>query len=367
MKTNSTTDPTVISSQRANSRGVMAQFSLLTFFAISIFAFSIIAFSLGCQPSPKNSAEALQEKSTGVIAVCYPLQFLTQQIAGETTQVTCILPPGEGKTWRPSRDDIRTLQRADLIIANGRGAQFAKWLDTVSLSQSKLCLTATNGLNLSDYIAVQDVVHSHGPEGEHSHSTMIAHTWLDPEIAKQQAAFIAEEMSRKFPQSRAVYATNLTNLNQRLDALSKLLEKTSKPNQRAVLTVNSDLKFFTRFSGLQDQHLAWSSQPELQVAESDIQNLLTKISSTNDKRDFVTDEANKKIILSTFPLEAELKNLLEKQGFEAIEINPLDHEPETGDYISVMTENLNRVNLVIDNSGINNSASHSSEPNTDSP
>ena len=94
------------------------------------------------------------------------------------------------------------MQHAGLVVANGRGAEVAKWLETVSIPDSRLCNSATRGLALADYIAIEDLrmVHAHGPEGEHSHPTMVGNTWLDPAIAKKQSAYIAQELMRVFPE-----------------------------------------------------------------------------------------------------------------------------------------------------------------------
>ena len=140
---------------------------------------------VGCVQDAEKASGTVGENLDSdfrVVAVSYPLQYLTGRIAGDLVAVDCPVPLGveDPSQWKPSREAVLAMQSADLVIANGVGADYAKWLPKVSLPGSKLCRTATKGLSISDYIAVEDVsmVHSHGPEGEHSHPTMVSRTWL---------------------------------------------------------------------------------------------------------------------------------------------------------------------------------------------
>ena len=137
----------------------------------------LAAVSVGCKKDPQQEVSTQSPSPTKrIFAVSYPLQFLTRSVAGEEIEV--LMPYGKDedpKTARPSRDAIAEMQSADLIVANGTGATYVGWLATVSLPDSKVVNTATRGLSLKEYIAVENasIVHSHGPEGEHSHLSLI--------------------------------------------------------------------------------------------------------------------------------------------------------------------------------------------------
>ena len=148
----------------------------------------------GCDRPTNNVSPATADESNRVVAVSYPLQFLTQRIVGASMhqgkpiEVEFPVPSNaDPRKWRPDRDVIQRMQSSDLVVANGIGAQYASWLDTVSIPESRLCNSATKGLAIREYVQVDDIrlVHSHGPEGEHSHPMMISQSWLDPAIAKK--------------------------------------------------------------------------------------------------------------------------------------------------------------------------------------
>ena len=80
------------------------------------------------RPSPASSKRELTNR---VVAVSYPLQFLTQRIA--TDDIVVEFPAGEAddpRVWKPTIEDISQMQKADLIITNGPGIDYACLLYT---------------------------------------------------------------------------------------------------------------------------------------------------------------------------------------------------------------------------------------------
>ena len=253
---------------------------------------TLLIASVGCDKTkPDGQTKALHGQvrapTRRIVAVSYPLQFLAQRIVGDVIQVDFLAPAdSDPQAWRPSREAIGQMQTADLIIANGTGATYAKWMTIVSLPDSKVRNTASRGMALKDYIAVEDVtiVHSHGPEGEHSHPTMVARTWLDPAVAKKQAIYIADELAAVYPDSAVTFKANLEVLNAELDELSALL-KVDSDLEVELLTATPKLKFLSRATGLNDQHLTWLDAPDAKTAESDLAKL--KLDSKNRRHYFV--------------------------------------------------------------------------------
>jgi zinc transport system substrate-binding protein len=270
-----------------------------------------------------------------VVAVSYPLQFLTERIVGDSIKVEMPVPKEvDPQNWQPTRDAIATMQSADLIIANGNGATYANWLTTVSLPDSKLCFSATRGLSLSDYIPVEDVqvVHSHGPEGEHSHATMVARSWLDPAIAKKQSIYIAERLKNVYPDLSDQFDRNMKTLAADLDELTARMDQLKQEKSPAVISANPRVKFFTRAAGVNDQHLIWFELPSAEVAKSDLETLLAKI-----------PEPQPTLIL--FPNEApgiELTNVLTDAGLKPVLIDLVDQKPATGDFLTALRANIER-------------------------
>jgi len=314
--------------------------------------FSSLAFCLilplvaGCRNDAQNNSQSPPKANDKpeIIAVSYPLKFLTARLIGDSIPVTYLVPNDmAGRDWKPDRDSIRRLQKADLIIANGIGASYATWLETVSLPESKICSSATRGLSLSDYISVDDmgIVHSHGPEGEHSHPLMVATTWLDPEMAVKQAVYIAEELERIFPQHAESIQRNLLLLKTDLQSLSQEMSLPEGDARWLAITTGPDLKFLSRKLGVEDRHLPWQRVPALETAKSDIETLISELRGDKSQQD------TKVCFLVTMELPPALAQFLEERKIPIAQIDVMHHSPTEGDYLTVMKENMRRIGDIV--------------------
>ena len=280
-----------------------------------------------------GSSFGRQTRSNLVSTVSYPLDYMTRRIAGDSITTELIAPPaGAPDQWTPDEKQIQTLQESDLIIANGPGAPFARWMVRVSLPESRICHT-TDNLDLQDFISVKDyrVVHRHGPEGEHSHPFMVAQTWLDPLTAKKQAQQIAVALETGYPEMASVFRDNLRGLEKDLDGLAARLEVI--PDGQ-VITSTPRLKFLTRAAGLEDTHLLWFDLPqEPSWSATEEQDFVARAKQSNSKN----------ILFDTAPPDW-LKNRLNALGYQTYSLNSFSHgglpEDANSDFIRIMNENL---------------------------
>lgn len=319
----------------------------MQFFSRRLFVMALLSVLLvtpGCdQPTEKldKTQTIVRPLVHRVVTVSYPLQYLTERIVGDAIEVDLPIPAGvDPQNWRPARDAITKMQSADLIIANGTGASYANWLTTVSLPESKICFSATRGLSLSDYIAVEDVqvVHSHGPEGEHSHATMVARSWLDPAMAKQQAVYIAEQLKRVYPDLTDQFDNNLKTLTADLDQLSELINAIKKTKAPVVVSANPKLKFFTRAAGVTDRHLIWFELPNPEQAKSDLKKMLGEF----------PDKKPNLILFGSEKPGDELLQVLVTAGLKPVSIDLIDQKPATGDFLTSLRANVERFSAALD-------------------
>ena len=300
---------------------------------------------VGCFQKNEVALEKIGESEDSdfrVVAISYPLQYLTGRIAGDSIAVDCPVPPDieDPSRWKPSREAVLAMQSADLVIANGVGADYAKWLPKISLSETKLCRTASKGLSLSDYIAVENVtmVHSHGPEGKHSHPTMVSRTWLDPAVAKKQAVYISEQLTKKYPQFAAEFSKNLTALIKDLDRLTNLLQPLPGRSRVSLVTATPKQKFLARAAGAGDLHLTWFAMPDVEQASLDLKSLLEGADVTEG------------VVLFDRELpSAEILAVLEGHGCRSLSLDLIDQPPETGDFLSSLESNIIALKKALDN------------------
>lgn len=309
-----------------------------------ILSLMIVGIFAGCGNQDKKEADNTDEPEHRVVAASYPLQYLTQRIAGDEIDVRFPVPENvDPRTWKPKVSQIQELQSSDLVIVNGPGATYAKWLVQVSLLDSKVCNSASE-LPTSDFILVEDyhIVHTHGPEGEHSHQYMVPYTWMDPAVAKKQAAKIYKALTNTYPKLQSELDSNFAKLNTDLDQLIEDF-RAAKGNGTVIVS-DPNIKFLTRALGLEAKHLLLfdiNLEAEVEQESAKLQKYLEQ------------GEVSKLIIIEQpgAPVELEKwKTLVGKMNSPSgappiVSISLLDQKQPTGDYLSAMRAILEKLKL----------------------
>jgi zinc transport system substrate-binding protein len=332
----------------ALSREVIARYGGLevaTTIRMACVMLLIVSCFTGCESSTSSrQPPETSKRSKQVSAVGYPLAFFARQLVDDSIDVQAIVPNGGPlDSWRPSREQILSMQQSDVIFVNGSAAPFAVWLPHVTLPESRICTTANDGLKLADLISVNDIriVHSHGPEGEHSHPTMVAYTWLDPEMAARQVTVMARRLVGAYPDLKNSIGQAEAQLIAELKELSQLLPKvkTTGSTKLNVLTFSPDLKFLTRAAGLNDVHLDIRKLTSKDEAEEQIK---TKLAMLTPRPEF---------LLCDRQPAPEIRSAAEALDLQIIKLNRVAVQPTDGDYFSMMRENISQLNRIFDDTG----------------
>lgn len=131
-------------------------------FAMAVF----LLFALtGCRREPvENSQE--ESGKLKVITTLFPYYDFTRQIAGDHIDLELIIPAGmDSHSFEPTPTDIRKIEKADILIANG--GHMEHWVDQVVGSLNKENLTVIYMMDHVD-VVVEEVVE--GMEHNHTHS-----------------------------------------------------------------------------------------------------------------------------------------------------------------------------------------------------
>lgn len=276
----------------------------------------------GGWPAAAVSADAPLE----VYVVNYPLQYFATRIGGEHAHVVFPAPADvDPAFWRPSTDTVAAYQSADLILLNG--ADYAKWLNVVSLPGRKLVNTSAQ---LKDrYIQLSEAfTHSHGGGAEHSHGGVAFTTWLDLDFAAAQARRIAEAFSRARPEQQQVFEGNLATLVSDLMALDRELRELSKTRPGLPFIGSHPVyDYLARRYGLNIHSVHW--EPDQVPAEQAWENLQSMLQS----------HPAGWMIWEGEPV-AESVEKLQQIGVQSLVFDPCGNRPNEGDFLSVMRGNV---------------------------
>jgi zinc transport system substrate-binding protein len=288
---------------------------------LSLLIFSVIVFF--CSPDKKASQQEKGNSKPAVAVVNYPLYSFADMIGGDKIEVFFPEIDGDPAYWQPDEAGIEKFQNADLILLNG--ADYAKWTGRVSLPASTQVNTSKAFFNR--LIEVKGEAHSHGPDGEHSHTGYAFTTWLDMKNAALHAEAVKEALADLIPEEKDFFITNNTRVQDELNKIDSQLSE--------ILGANDDLEVFASHpvyqylaKGYNINIISYHWEPDQMPLEESWKEFEHELDHHTARAMLWEDE----------PLP-EIRKKLEEMSVHVIVFNPGGNRNEL-DFISLMSKNV---------------------------
>lgn len=195
----------------------------------SLVVVLLVMTACGEEESTSGEGEESSEKLK-VFTTVYPLQFFTEQIAGDKASVESILPPGsDPHTYEPTSKEMIEIAEADAFLYNGAGLEsYAEKISDSIESGDVQILEASKGIDLEEHVHSEEHEHAHGEEegnsdnhDGHHHGDQDPHVWLDPIRSIQMAEQVKETLVELMPKQEEAFNKNFETLKGKLEALDK--------------------------------------------------------------------------------------------------------------------------------------------------
>jgi zinc transport system substrate-binding protein len=281
----------------------------------------------GCDS--RDSSDAVQQAPVdarlSIFAVNYPLAYFAERIGRDIVRVSLPVPAdADPASWQPSPATIIDFQQADLILLNGAG--YARWVESASLPNNRVVNTSRGFRDR--LIRLEDVTHSHGPEGDHSHGAMASATWLDPQLALEQARAIRDALVTYRPGKQAEIESHFSVLERDLLALDEQLTNAfAAIEEQGILYSHPVYQYLARRFTTAARSLRW--EPDVVPGDGDLRQL----------RDLLAEHAARVLIWEREPYAVTVE-LLEKEGLRSAAFDLVANRPASGDYLTRMQWNL---------------------------
>jgi zinc transport system substrate-binding protein len=290
-----------------------------------IIFLAFVALLMACTEKEPVGPGSTPRSKPIVIASNYPLYFFTREIAGESIDVRFPAVEGDPAMWAPTGADVAELQDADLLILNGAG--YESWLAFTTLPGGH-SLDTTAQVQAMLLPIENETVHQHGPSGEHSHQGTAFTTWLDPQLAIEQARSVMQGLSRLEPDHSDLFETNFEKLKQRLTQLDgSLASAFAQLGEQPVIFSHPVYQYLQHRYSINGRSTHWEPDIEPGTREwIDFGNLLRQ-------------HPAKLMIWEEAPLDSVREKLLQ-MGIRVAVFSPAGNVPVKGDYFTVMEQNL---------------------------
>ena len=177
----------------------------------------------------------LAQRRLQIVTTILPAYCFTSEIAGDNARVENLLSSSvEPHDYQLSPMDLRRLQSADLVVANGLG--FEPWLEKTlqSTDQKRKLAFLSDGFG-SDVLIV-------GRDGE-----MNPHIWLDPCLAMRSVTNILKSLQSLDPHHSESYSSNASVFLERLrDIDRKMTASLRSITEQAFVTYHDAFPYFAR-------------------------------------------------------------------------------------------------------------------------
>ena len=299
---------------------------LVLFLSSCVF---LSACGQGTDTTPYSGDNGADNALLRVYSVNYPLAWAAEQLLEEGALVHFPAPQDvDPAFWQPDVETISAYQQADIVLLNG--ANYARWLPRVSLAENRL-LDTSRAFREQLIPMNSGPVHSHGPEGQHSHGEFAFTLWLDLSLYLQQVETIAAALQERQAQEPGVIARRQQGIVERITALDAELEDLGKTfNGAPILYSHPVYQYFNRRYEFNGHSLHW--EPD-------------QLPSTQDwsELESLLEHHGASVMLWEAEPLPQTRDKLEELGVVVVVFKPMGNRPEVNDFYTEMAANIDRL------------------------
>lgn len=280
-----------------------------------------------------NGANAAPPEKVLVAASIQPLADFCRQLGGDRVEVQALIPPGASPhTFEPAPSVIAKVARARVFVYIGAGLE--PWVERLLKARGSQDLTvveAAAGMPLlmeADHHQEKGDIH----EGEeHRHEGGNPHIWLDPVLAQEICAKIAQALIQEDPGHLAVYEANLNHYLTELRELDQ--EYRTQINSwrlKAFISFHPAFSYLAKRYGLKEVGVL-EPTPGREPTPRHLQEIVSAVRKYGIRVIFTEPQLN--------PRMAEV--VAQEAGVKILILDPVGGKPPYGtDYLKLMRYNL---------------------------
>ena len=243
-----------------------------TWLALAVMFLFCLLSGCGRAESGEEPGDGEGGRKLKVAATLFPYYDFVRQVAGDQVELSLVIPAGmDSHSFEPTPRDIRTMQEADVIIANGGAMEH--WVDQVVDSFDREDQTVVIMMDHVDAVEEEIVegmehsdeghghvhVHEDGEEDGHLEEDESQyeieydeHIWTSPVNAMRMVDVIAETLTERDPDHGAMYQAGAAAYLGELERLDKEFREVrdSAVHDMIVMGDKFPLRYFADTYGL---------------------------------------------------------------------------------------------------------------------
>jgi zinc transport system substrate-binding protein len=263
-----------------------------------------------------DDSGAADDGRIDVVASFYPLAWVSEHVGGDAVRVRDLTPPGaEPHDFELGPDDVDHIQDADLVVVLGKGFQPA--VEKAADGRDGTTLVVADALELT------------GDD---------PHVWLDPVQMGAVVAAVIEALVGVDPAHANGYRDRGAEVSEQLGLLDEdLAMGLAECARHDIVTAHEAFGWLADRYGLTQEAIAGIS-PEQEPDPKRLAELTDLVKAKGVTTIFTEELVSPKVA----------KTLARETGARTEVLSPLESKPGSGDYLSVMREDLAKLRKALD-------------------
>jgi manganese/iron transport system substrate-binding protein len=276
-----------------------------------------LAIAIGClvgcgqstptsQTNPETTPEGDRLK---VVATTSVLCDLTEQIAADTVDLTCLLKPGvDAHVYEPVPEDRKAIENAQLIFYSGYNLE-PELIKVIKATSNPAPKIAVAEVAVTKPIMGEE--HHHGHEGEHEDEEHAhekeaegdrvpdPHVWHDAQNGIRMAGVIQTNLAQLAPANAELYTKNARALREELtqiDSWIKAQIATIADANRKIVTTHDAMGYYAAAYGIPVEGAIQGISTEEQPTATRVKELVDSVKETKVPTIFAEIVVNPKLI-----------------------------------------------------------------------
>ncbi|MFM7364542.1 MAG: metal ABC transporter solute-binding protein, Zn/Mn family [Cuspidothrix sp.] len=277
----------------------MQQLLKTAIFGLIFGVFSCNSVNINSSNSRQIVTNNINNNLPSVVATNSILCDLTKQIAQDTINLTCLIPPGINPLNYKSRPgDTQTIENADLVLYHGYNFEpgLNKIIRTLKKSPPKLAVAKT---------AVSDTINII----KNNQQIVEPHVWHNPNNTIKMVKLINTKLMKTFPKNKDLYNRNTKKITQEINQLDKWIKfrlaSIPKKNRKLITAHNAMIYYVTAYDLPYQGNLA-NAKSAGKLTDTKIKNLAKDIQKTKVPTIFADTTTNSNV-LTPIATQAEVK------------------------------------------------------------
>lgn len=190
-----------------------------------------------------------------VVATTSVLCDMTQEIAKDTVNLTCLIPAGtDPHVYEPKPSDRKAIEQANLILYSGYGFE-PQLLKLIQATKNSAPRVAVSELAVPKPLKGEE--HEHGSEeraeAEREHGELDPHVWHDAKNGIRMVETIQDNLEKLSPKNATQYTSTAKKMTGEITQLERWIKSqisTIPAKQRKLVTTHNAMGYYAAAYGI---------------------------------------------------------------------------------------------------------------------